>query len=224
MGFDLKKYETVKERKQRFYETNKDGRIVVSAEKVTENEAVFFVQIFKNRDDQKENLAWATGYAQEFKGIGSMANKNAWCENCEESAVGRALDNAGYANHNGPSLEEMQKVERAEREAEERAALDNAKKLATNYMEKKLAEAGGPPDVGSPPPYDRDEMDENDPENYQIPFGANMGKRLYSFTREEIVEMKKKSGDYLKKTQKPAQMYVETDKKLEAVLTTRLPF
>jgi hypothetical protein len=38
-------------------------------------------------------------------------NYTSWTENCEESAIGRALDNAGYAS--SPSREEMQKVERA---------------------------------------------------------------------------------------------------------------
>jgi hypothetical protein len=111
---NLDNYETVKSRKKRFYGDHPDGRIVVEAVDVTESMAIFKATIFKNADDQRQNLAWSTGYAQEFKGIGGFANKTSWCENCEESAVGRALDNAGYAGNDKCSREEMQKVERAE--------------------------------------------------------------------------------------------------------------
>ncbi len=72
-----------------------------------------------------------------------------------------------------------------------------------------------PPQILSP---------EDNPEEYQIPFGANMGKRLKVFSRDELLEMQRKSGEYLKKTPRAAPMYVETDKALNAAIAGRLPF
>ncbi len=50
----------------------------------------------------------SVGYSLSLAG-GERADKNAWVENCEESATGRALDNLGF--HNGSaSKDEMDKV------------------------------------------------------------------------------------------------------------------
>ena len=55
---------------------------------------------------------------------GLNADKNAWVENCEESAVGRALDNLGY--HSGScSAEEMIKVKQTEETRQTRVRLEN---------------------------------------------------------------------------------------------------
>lgn len=113
----LDNYETVKERKKRFYTDHKDGRIVVSHVEITDKAATMKCTVYKNKDDQKNGLCVSTGYAQEFKGQGGFANKFAWLENCEESAVGRALDNAGYSGNNKCSQEEMKKVENAKAQA-----------------------------------------------------------------------------------------------------------
>ena len=56
----------------------------------------------------------ATGYAEEVRGAGNV-NRTSHVENCETSAVGRALANAGMAGtdvNKRPSREEMQKVQR----------------------------------------------------------------------------------------------------------------
>jgi hypothetical protein len=63
--------------------------------------------LFKNAED---GVAWATGYAEETvtsRGV----NQTSALENCETSAIGRALANAGYAaKGKRPSREEMTKV------------------------------------------------------------------------------------------------------------------
>ena len=60
--------------------------------------------------DAKDSVAWATGYAEETvtnRGV----NQTSALENCETSAIGRALANAGYApKGKRPSREEMTKV------------------------------------------------------------------------------------------------------------------
>ena len=55
----------------------------------------------------------ATGYAEEVRGAGNV-NRTSHVENCETSAVGRALANAGMAGtdvNKRPSREEMMKVQ-----------------------------------------------------------------------------------------------------------------
>lgn len=55
---------------------------------------------------------------------GRGADKNAWVENAEESAIGRALDNMGY--HSGSaSQEEMKKVQHMQQAQQERVQLEN---------------------------------------------------------------------------------------------------
>ena len=57
----------------------------------------------------------ATGHASEDR-TSSMINKTSYVENCETSAIGRALANMGYATSqkDRPSRQEMQKVNRAQ--------------------------------------------------------------------------------------------------------------
>ena len=52
-----------------------------------------------------------TGYAFEVDGQGGMANRTSALENCETSAIGRALANIGYSGAKRPSQEEMRKTQ-----------------------------------------------------------------------------------------------------------------
>jgi len=104
---DLSNYDTVKSRKLKFYIKYSDGRIILDALTVDDNSAFFKATTYINKEDQEKNLPLSTGYAQEFKGQGGFANKTSWCENCEESAVGRALDNAGFCSDLKCSKEEI---------------------------------------------------------------------------------------------------------------------
>lgn len=123
MRFDPSQYETVKARKQRFYADHVDGRIEVSVENQDlEEKAIVRAAVFLNREDQEKSLARGVGFALELrdkaKSISNRGdeyesvNYSSWLENAEESAVGRALDNAGYASNGKCSLDEMQKAER----------------------------------------------------------------------------------------------------------------
>lgn len=124
MKFDLTKYETVKERKKRFYKDHQDGRIIVEVKNMDtiDKYALVKATIFKDAADQEKNLPVSTGWAHEIRIIEKSVSKSgleyeavnyfAWCENAEESAIGRALDNAGYSGNDKCSREEMEKVQR----------------------------------------------------------------------------------------------------------------
>ena len=114
MGFDLSQYETVDERLHKWFGMNPNARVYT--ELVAHSDQQFIVKafIFKNAEDQ---FPIATGYAEERVGS-SMVNKSSALENCETSALGRALSNAAVsAKGKRPSLTEMTKAERVTGEA-----------------------------------------------------------------------------------------------------------
>jgi hypothetical protein len=70
-----------------------------------------------------QSSADGAGYSLSMAG-GKGADKNAWVENAEESAVGRALDNMGY--HSGSaSQEEILKVQHMQDAQQHRVQLEN---------------------------------------------------------------------------------------------------
>ena len=108
-NFNLQDYETVAERIIRFYGDFPDGRIITSNETTPEHRASL---ICLSGEDLERSLPKATGWAFEIDGSGGMANKTSALENCETSAIGRALANANYGGDKRTSREEMAKVER----------------------------------------------------------------------------------------------------------------
>lgn len=121
--FDVSKYETVKQRKKRFYSTHEDGRISVELlnNDILE-QALIRARVYVSKEDQEKNLPRGIGYAHEIRDrelktsqYGKQyesVNFTSWVENCEESAVGRALDNAGFFSENSCSQEEMIQVQK----------------------------------------------------------------------------------------------------------------
>jgi hypothetical protein len=67
--------------------------------------------IYLTAGDQANNLAKATGYAQETDGTGGANNVDALA-NAETSAIGRALANMAMSGNKRASREEMEKVNR----------------------------------------------------------------------------------------------------------------
>jgi hypothetical protein len=112
MGFDLSDYETVEDRLVRFWAEHGPGaRVETSMMSYDGDSCIFRAEIyFKN----SETVPTATGYAHEIRSERGV-NSTSFVENCETSAIGRALANCGYATHGKrPSREEMSKVSRAE--------------------------------------------------------------------------------------------------------------
>lgn len=110
--FNLDDYSPVEERLGLFYEEHPDGRIFTAIERLEPPLVVFRAEVYRDAVDTEP---WATGYAYEKEGEGHV-NATSYIENCETSAIGRALANAGYHGRREgaprPSREEMQKVER----------------------------------------------------------------------------------------------------------------
>lgn len=114
--FNLDDYETVEDRLAKFWEKYPNGRTNTYApkeinEKLPPDEIIYVGEIYADRADEKP---FATGSAHEIKNS-SPVNRTSYVENCETSALGRALANGGFAARGKrPSREEMEKVVRME--------------------------------------------------------------------------------------------------------------
>ena len=90
-----------------FWEDYPEGRIETKLLSHTLNQFIVFAAIYRDSADVQP---WATGLAEEKESIKGV-NSTSALENCETSAIGRALANAGYApKGKRPSREEMSKV------------------------------------------------------------------------------------------------------------------
>ena len=105
--FNLDDYETVEERLIKFWKDHPDGRINTVLVEATASRFIVQAYIYRTEVDQHP---WASGLAEETV-QGRGVNATSALENCETSAIGRALASAGYATKGKrPSREEMQKV------------------------------------------------------------------------------------------------------------------
>ena len=105
--FNLADYETVEVRLEKFIKDYADFRIATELEVCDKDRYVVKAYLYKVATD---TVAWTTGYAEE-KVTDRGVNSTSALENCETSAIGRALANAGYAaKGKRPSREEMTKV------------------------------------------------------------------------------------------------------------------
>jgi hypothetical protein len=107
----LDNYETVAERLARWLELEHNGQPRVLTDMISQPGAdvcVFRAELWIDQ------TVIATGWAEEIRGQGNV-NRTSHVENCETSAIGRALANAGIAGSDPSrraSREEMQKVQR----------------------------------------------------------------------------------------------------------------
>lgn len=106
MGFNPEDYEPVAARLDRWLKAHPEGRVITDLVHYLPDTAVFKAELYI------ADILIATGWAEEVRGQGNV-NRTSHIENCETSAVGRALANAGMAGSDftkRPSREEMTKV------------------------------------------------------------------------------------------------------------------
>ena len=105
--FNLEDYETVEERLVKFWKEHPDGRISTALVEHSPQRFIVQAAIYRTEVDAHP---WTTGYAEETVSTRGV-NSTSALENCETSAIGRALANANYASKGKrPSREEMNKV------------------------------------------------------------------------------------------------------------------
>jgi len=109
--FDLSEYDLVEDRLSKFWKDHPDGRIYTTLVEHTLQRFIVQAAIYRTEVDAQP---WTTGYAEETVSTRGV-NSTSALENCETSAIGRALANAGYAaKGKRPSREEMAKVNQAQ--------------------------------------------------------------------------------------------------------------
>ena len=109
MSFNPADYAEVAERLPLFWKDCARGRIITEIIVDDGTRIVMKASLFATYEDHHPTT---TGYAEEIRGS-SMVNKTSALENCETSAIGRALANYQYqGSRKRASLEEMVKVYR----------------------------------------------------------------------------------------------------------------
>ena len=91
MGYDVNDYVQVNERIEKFYERYPEGSIQTEIQSIVDGVVIFKAYAYRDREDTRP----ATGHAYE-KENSSFINKTSYIENCETSAVGRALAMLGF--------------------------------------------------------------------------------------------------------------------------------
>ena len=126
--FNLDDYETVEERLIKYWNDNPEGRIQTTLLEYSASRFIVSAAVFRKAGD---TAPWATGLAEETV-QGRGVNATSALENCETSAIGRALANAGYATKGKrPTREEMAKV-----------AAKSAAQTAIEEAKAKMAQTG----------------------------------------------------------------------------------
>lgn len=117
-----KNYATVATRLNAFWEVCPDGSIETEVGNFDENSVLIKASLY----DEKGHLL-ATGHAEEEKEA-SRINSTSYVENCETSAIGRALANAGLG-----SEENISSAEELTNALMNQATMLPGKKLLTTY-------------------------------------------------------------------------------------------
>ena len=130
--FNLEDYETVEERLVKYWKDHPDGQIHTLLLDSSGGRYIVLASVYRTEADARP---WTTGLAEETV-AGRGVNATSALENCETSAIGRALANAGYATKGKrASREEMSKVQ-SKTAAQSAIAETKAKmaKTATEYV------------------------------------------------------------------------------------------
>jgi len=107
MAFNLEDYETVESRLEKWHGKFPDNRIETELIEASNTRFIVICRLFKTEADQKPCSSGIASETISDRGV----NATSALENCETSAIGRALANAGFAaKGKRASREEMVKV------------------------------------------------------------------------------------------------------------------
>ena len=116
MSFNLQDYEPVAARLDRWlkadHKTHQPSVRTFLVSDPSSDICVFRAELWLLGETKDDDYLLSTGWAEEIRGAGNV-NRTSHVENCETSAVGRALANAGMAGsdvNKRPSREEMSKA------------------------------------------------------------------------------------------------------------------
>jgi len=127
MAFNLSDYQTVAERLDEALKEHGDMRVITSLEHTERIDGRPLQYVMKAEIWLGTTLV-STGWAEEIVG-NSPVNKTSALENCETSAIGRALANFGFQGkkpaETRPTRNEMEKVERVRRAEQEQVKQAN---------------------------------------------------------------------------------------------------
>src|SRR5690606_24561856 len=132
-GFDPKNYVDVAERIRAFYERYPDGSIQTEMVRLEGDMVVFRATVYRDREDQHP----VTGWAYEREGVGYV-NRTSFIENCETSAIGRALANLNFPTTRTAAARGAEKAAAPE-QLEEIRALAMAESVPEEVRERVLA-------------------------------------------------------------------------------------
>jgi hypothetical protein len=194
-----KDYVTVNSRIAYFREKYATGRIHTSIEEISKGQVIFLARIYIG-----ENLV-ATGHAME-KETSSQINKTSHIENCETSAIGRALGILGIGIEGSvASAEEVENAvnQQMDKQAPPAADMSNASKVSNQRTE-------------SPPAASV----ELDAATWTVPFpkSKNYGKKLDDMAIDDVLSMY----EWLKANFNPESKFAGKDQALLEMLEAYL--
>lgn len=135
-NFNLDDYVQVNERIEKFYEKYPDGSIQTEVISNQNGEVIFKAYAFRDREDTRP----ATGHAMEREGS-TYINKTSHIENCETSAVGRALAMLGFEiKKSVASREEVENARTQQEELSKKITKEQADVLLKVFENLNLAE------------------------------------------------------------------------------------
>ncbi len=135
-SFNLDDYVQVNERIEKFYEKYPDGSIQTEVISNQNGEVIFKAYAFRDREDTRP----ATGHAMEREGS-TYINKTSHIENCETSAVGRALAMLGFEiKKSVASREEVENARTQQEELSKKITKEQADVLLKVFENLNLAE------------------------------------------------------------------------------------
>jgi hypothetical protein len=121
-----KDYIEVNERIKAFWQLCPNGRIETSIYSIENGVCIIKAYVYENKEDERPR---ATGTAYEKEGS-TFINKTSYIENCETSAVGRALGNAGIGIDT--SVASAEEVQNAIIQQDSEKVIDKTKVQALN--------------------------------------------------------------------------------------------